>query len=120
MFLSYGGLFSDEEIIGGIEQAVAIVVGPQFLAPLAAYPAYAFGRDAMANAAPYGGAIPMGVCLALPPGITVGCLGLSPPLGRAIAAAAMFYGLIIVDRGGGGVTFPGAAERADHGRCGPY
>ncbi len=105
MLPAYAGQISDEEIAAGIKHAISVSVPAKLLAPKIAYPAYAFDRDAMTSKDAYSGTIPMGGRLALPPGVTVSSLGLATAQGKAIAAAAKTYGLIIVDRGGGGVTF---------------
>jgi len=104
MLPSYAGLINDDEIIAGIEHAMAITLPAQNLAAQIAYPAYAFDRNAMTATPPYGGAIPMGGRLALPPSVTVSSLGLYTAEGKAIATAAKTYGFIVVDRGGGGIT----------------
>jgi hypothetical protein len=104
MLPSYAGAIVDEEIGMGIRHAMSITVPARLLAPQIAYPAFALDRDAMTNAAPYSGALPMGSRLALPASIEVGDLRLVTDAGRAIAAAAKAYGFLIVDRGGEGIT----------------
>lgn len=104
MLPSYAGLFCDGEIASGVKHAMAVSAPAALLVPKAVYPAYAFDRDAMTNREPYGGVVPMGGRLALPPSVSVAQLGLVTAEGRAIAAAAKGYGFIVVDRGGSGVT----------------
>ena len=98
MLPNYAGLINDDEITAGIKHAMAITVPAQSLAARIAYPAYAFDRDAMTAIPPYGGAIPMGSRLALPPSVPVSSLGLYTAEGIAIATAAKTYGFIVVDR----------------------
>lgn len=104
MLPSYAGAIIDEEISAGIKHAMAITVPAKLLYPQAAYPAYAFDRDALTSQPPYSGRLPMGTRLALPAGLPMGGLRLSTGAGRAIATAAQTYGFIIVDRGGDGIT----------------
>jgi hypothetical protein len=104
MLPSYAGAILDGEIISGIEHAMSITVPPKLLLPKIAYPAYAFDRDALTNATPYSGSLPMGSRLALPFDLKISDLHLTTMAGRAIAAAALKYGFFIVDRGGEGIT----------------
>jgi hypothetical protein len=113
MLPDYAGLIEDDEIATGIRHAMAITIPPALLAPAIAYPAASFDRDAMTEARPYAGTIPMGARLALPATLDLASLALRTQSGRAIAWAARTYGFIVVDRGGGGITLrvrPNAAH----------
>jgi hypothetical protein len=105
MIPCYLGVTDDDEIRAGtIRHAMAITAPAAYLAPLIAYPAYAFDRNALTEAHPYAGALPMGAHLALSPDIDIASLHLATAEGRAIAQAAQTFGFIIVDRGGEGFT----------------
>lgn len=105
MIPGYAGLLHDEEVAAGaIDHAMAIAIPPASLTASITYPAFAFDRDAATASTPYGGSIPMGARLAIPPSVDLSTLGLQSDAGRAIARAAQTYGFIVVDRGGSGVT----------------
>jgi hypothetical protein len=105
MIPCYTGLIEDREAIrDGIDHAMAITIPARLLAPRAVYPAFAFDRDALTGTPPYSGTIPMGGLLALPPDLNLATLRISTMEGRRIAQAAQNYGLIVVDRGGEGIT----------------
>ncbi len=113
MLPDYAGLLQDDDVIAGIDHAMAITVPAKLLAPSAAYPAAAFDRGALTEQPPYSGTLPMGSRLALPPSLDTNSLSLRTQAGRAVAAAAKSYGFIAVDRGGGGITLrvrPNAAH----------
>lgn len=98
---SYAGVLRDIEIADGtIDHAIAILAPPRLLSPEYVYPALAFDSDS----SDYGGPLPMGTRLALPHGFDLGALALASELGRMVGEAARMYGLIIVDRGGGGIS----------------
>ncbi|HVJ42139.1 MAG TPA: hypothetical protein VM639_11600 [Dongiaceae bacterium] len=105
MIPCYLGVTDDSEISAGvIKHAMAITVPASYLSPQVAYPAYAFDRNALTDAHPYAGSLPMGGHLALSPDIDIASLNLATAEGRTIAEAAKTYGFIIVDRGGEGFT----------------
>ncbi|HVJ31747.1 MAG TPA: hypothetical protein VND94_01415 [Terriglobia bacterium] len=105
MIPCYLGVTDDQEITAGaIKHAMAITVPARYLSPQIAYPAYAFDRNALTEAHPYAGALPMGAHLALSPDVDIAGLNLVTAEGRTIAEAAKTYGFIIVDRGGEGFT----------------
>jgi hypothetical protein len=98
-----------------INHALAITVPPALLKTGAAYPAFAFDRDAITNDSPYQGPLPMGTRLSIPRGVKIASLKLSTSTGKAIARAAKRHGFIIVDRGGSGITiraYPGIKDPA--------
>ncbi len=99
MIPSFAGLIRNGEIAGGrIPHALAALAPASLLTTAAVWPALAFDRDAG-----YSGTLPMGTLLAIPPGVDIQQLPLSPQ-GRVIARAAQDYGIYLVDRGGGGLT----------------
>ena len=105
MIPCYAGLIEDREATrDGIQHAMAITIPARLLAPRAVYPAFAFDRDALIGTPPYGGTIPMGARLALPPDLDLATLRISTVEGRRIAQAAQSFGFIVVDRGGEGIT----------------
>ncbi len=101
----YAGVITEAEVEAGrIDHAVKLLAPAALLAPWFTYPALAIDRGALSDDPPYGGALPMGARLAIPPRVNPADLGLTTRLGRMIAAAAKTYGFIITDRGGGGIT----------------
>jgi hypothetical protein len=101
MVESYAGVLRDLDVTQGyIDHALALVVPAAMLARSFTSPATAFDS----GSEDYGGTLPMGARLALPPGLDIDRLGLQSSLGRQIARAAEDYGLYIVDRGGGGIS----------------
>ncbi len=101
----YAGLLRRDDISRGrIDHALKIVVPASLLAPRCVYPAFAFDRGALREDPPYAGSLPMGARLALPMHLDLESLGLSTRFGRMVADAAQRHGLIVVDRGGAGVT----------------
>lgn len=104
MLPSYAGAIDEDEVSTGILHALAVTVPPRVLTPAIAYPAYAFDRDVEQDTGGYTGNIPMGARLALPPSVSISSLGLKTTVGRQIATAVQKYGMIIVDRGGEGIT----------------
>jgi hypothetical protein len=100
MIPSFAGLIRKGEIKSGrIPHALAALGPASLLKTEAAWPAFAFDRNAG-----YSGSLPMGALLAIPPNIDVRSLGLSPQ-GTTIARAAQDYGVYLVDRGGSGLQF---------------
>lgn len=100
MLPSLAGLIRNGEIAAGrIPHALAVQAPPAMLTTQAVWPAATFDRDAG-----YSGTIPMGSLLAIPPSVDVTKLGLTPQ-GVILARAAQDYGVYVVDRGGGGITF---------------
>lgn len=101
----YAGLLRQRDLDSGrIDHALKVVVPAALLHTSFVYPATSFDRGALREAPPYSGGLPMGARLALPPGADPRALGLETALGQAIAAAAATFGMIVVDRGGEGVT----------------
>jgi hypothetical protein len=101
----YLGLLSDDEVASGeIRHALAITIPAGLLAPAIRYPAFAMDRNALDHKPPYGGTLPMGSRLVLPPDASPDLLQLSTSEGRTIARAAQRFGFIVVDRGGEGVS----------------
>jgi len=100
MLPSFAGLIRKGEMAAGsIPHALAVTMSPTMLKEQAAWPAYAFDRNAN-----YSGSLPMGALLAIPSQVDINSLGLSPK-GKVIAAAMQKYGVYVVDRGGaGGMT----------------
>jgi hypothetical protein len=100
MLPSFAGLIRTGELAHGlIAHALAVQVPPQVLTRAYVWPAYAFDRDSH-----YSGSLPMGALMAIPPRVDIGRLGLSAR-GIVLARAAQDYGVYVVDRGGGGITF---------------
>lgn len=105
MIPCYAGLIDRRDAcLGGIGHAMAVTLPGRLLHAGAVYPALAFDRDAAAGAGRYGGAIPMGARLGIPPGIDIARLGLRSEAGARIAVAAQAFGMIVVDRGGEGMS----------------
>ena len=101
MLPSFAGLIRTGELASGrIPHALAVQMSPGMMKNQADWPAYAFDRNSG-----YGGTLPMGALLAIPPDVDVTKLGLTPR-GVVLARAAQDYGVYIVDRGGGnGMNF---------------
>ena len=100
MIPSLAGLIRRGEISSGlIPHALALTLPATMLMRKAVWPAYAFDRNSN-----YSGSIAMGSLLAIPAGVDISKLGLSPQ-GMVIARAAQDYGVYVVDRGGGGISF---------------
>ncbi len=101
----YAGLILTPELAAGrIEHAIKLLAPARLLSPACVYPALTFDRRATGEVPGYSGSLPMGARLALPPGLDATALGLRTPIGRMVAAAAQTYGMIVVDRGGEGLT----------------
>jgi hypothetical protein len=101
MLPSYGGILRSSELADGkIDHAMVLLAPPAMLSPSFVEPAFAFDTDP----SDYGGALPMGARLAIPPEIDIDDLGLRTSFGAMVAAAAKTYGLLIGDRGGPGWT----------------
>lgn len=106
---NYAGKIRKGEISSGrIPHALCCTASPTLLAAAAVNPAYAFDTNDG-----YSGTLPMGTLLAIPPTVDIDALGLSSR-GRIIAAAAVEYGIYIIDRGGvGGIGFQAALDADD-------
>lgn len=119
----YAGLLRKRDLDSGrIDHALKVVVPAALLHTSFVYPATSFDRGALRETPPYSGILPMGARLALPPEADPHALGLETALGHAIAAAATTFGMIVVDRGGEGVTIvaegdvSGSAEWSEAGQ----
>jgi hypothetical protein len=100
MIPAYAGAITDKDMeAGAIHHALAINVPASMQATGFTGPAFAF--DSNPN---YTGMLPMGSRLAIPNSVNVSQLGLQTEMGRMMAAAAQEYGVIVVDRGGSGIT----------------
>ena len=100
MIPSFAGLIRTGEISSGrIPHALAALAPNSLLKTAAVWPAAAFDRSSN-----YAGILPMGTLLAIPSTVDIGKLGLSPQ-GLVIARAAQDFGVYLVDRGGGGLSF---------------
>jgi hypothetical protein len=101
MLPSYGGILRSAEIADGeIDHAMVLLAPPAMLSTSFVEPALAFDSDP----SDYGGTLPMGARLAIPPEVDIDDLGLRTSFGAMIAAAAKTYGFYIGDRGGPGWT----------------
>jgi hypothetical protein len=116
MLPMFAGMIRDEEACRGeVRHALQVRVGPQALAPAWAAPAAAFDRDAMTNATPYTGSLPMGARLALPAWADPDRIpGVTSAFGKMIARAMKNHGAIIVDRGGANGVTVGVETGASH------
>jgi hypothetical protein len=106
MIPTYAGVLTRSDIAAGVvRHAISVKLPGSLLALRYVPPAVAFDRNPQTSAGePYAGTVPMGGRLAIPSDIDLATLGLETPFGRMIAEAAQAYGLIVVDRGGGGIT----------------
>lgn len=101
----YAGLIRASDLASGqIAHAMKIVAPPSLLQAAFVYPALSFDRGAATENPPYSGSLPMGARLAIPPEVDLDVLALRTRLGRMIAEAAATHGMIVVDRGGAGLT----------------
>lgn len=92
-----GGLLRQWELEQGVARhALAVSLSLNFLKPGFVPPATTEDENAAEN---YGGDIPMGTLLALPPELDVDAL-LEQPLARLIAKTLQQYGAYVVDSGG--------------------
>jgi hypothetical protein len=93
MVPNYAGLIRNGELASGtIAHALAVSLPENAIKRQINWPAYAVD---MSNS--YSGAVPYGALLALPPSLNISTLGLTTPLGSAIANAAKTYGMYVVD-----------------------
>jgi hypothetical protein len=93
MIPNYAGVIRNGELISGtISHALSVDIGQNALKRQINWPAYTVDMN---NS--YSGAIPYGALLALPSSLNISTLGLTTPLGVAIANAAKTYGMYVVD-----------------------
>jgi hypothetical protein len=98
---SYGGVLRSADLAAGkIDHAMVLLAPPAMLSRSFVEPALAFDSDS----SDYGGTLPMGARLAIPPEIGLDDLDLQTRVGAMIAATAKAYGFFIGDRGGPGWT----------------
>ena len=98
-FPDYAGIIRKGEIASGrIPHAMVADLPAKLLTREAVWPATTFDRNSG-----YGGKLPMGSLLAIPPDVDVTKLQLSPPA-LVVAHAAQDYGIYVGDRGGDGLT----------------
>jgi len=115
MIPTYAGVLTRLDIAAGVvRHAISVKLPGSLLAIRYVPPALAFDRNPRTSAGePYAGIVPMGGRIAIPRDVDLATLGLETSLGRMIAEAAQAYGLIVVDRGGGGITLEDqAGDRA--------
>lgn len=107
----YSGVIRRSELDAGtIPHALKLLAPAALLTTAFTYPAVAFDRGALTETPPYSGTLAMGAKLAIPLSRNLNDLGLETEMGRILARAAQTYGMIVVDRGGDGVTV--CVERA--------
>ena len=96
-----GGLIRQWELdVGSIRHALALAITGDQLRRGPVWPATSEDGDAAGS---YTGPVPMGAFAAIPRGVDVGSLGLSP-IGLALARAMQDYGVFVVDRTAGAVA----------------
>jgi len=98
---NFAGVITDAEVSAGeIPHAISIVIPPTHLNRSVVPPATTYDRTPG-----YTGTLPMGTRLAIPFSVNLAAHVFESPLGRMMAQAAQDYGVIIMDRGGAGLTF---------------
>ena len=116
MIPTYMGVLTAQDLsanTANIGHAIACVIPATQLTTSYVFPALAFDRNALSNNPAYSGTIPMGARLAIPMSTNIETViaGLESPqwypqggIMPKIARCMQNYGIIVVDRGGAGVT----------------